>query len=357
MAKLIIGIDFSKEKMNFCCMDALDMSILLEGEVKNSRKGCGDMTKQLRSLRKGLKSHDFLFCGENTGIYSLEAADCLTSRHYLVWLENPLQIKLSSGIRRGKTDRMDARMIAEYAFRHRDKAKVYSPCNEALKKLRELHLTRRKLKDFEVALKNLSGSLSKESGEARKSLCKVMESIKQSVLTLEKEIRRLLTDEPEFERNAALAISVPGISWVTASAIILDTKNFMRFQTARQYASHTGCVPHEYSSGTSIYRKPKVSKASNRYVNSLLTQGANSLMTHEARTKAYAEKKRREGKPHGFIVNNIRNKTIHRLFAVIRNGIPFDWNYVNVYNRQQPCGRDNTIRMTVGELRDIKIFA
>ena len=122
MAKLIIGIDFSKRKMNFCCMDSQDMRVLLEGdcmdsqdmrvllegEVENSRNGCTEMTGRLRALRRGLRSGDLLFCGENTGVYSLETAEWLTSRGYFVWLESPLQIKLSSGMRRGKTDPLDA---------------------------------------------------------------------------------------------------------------------------------------------------------------------------------------------------------------------------------------------------------
>ena len=319
-------------------MDAQNMSVLMEGEVENSRQGCGEMTKRLRGLRTGLRSCDFLFCGENTGIYSLETAECLTSRKYFVWLENPLQLKLSSGIRRSKTDTLDARMIAEYAYRHQDKAKRFSPCGESLKKLRELHLTRRKLKDCEVALKNFSGSLPKDSLPAAKALRKAMESIKESIRALEKEICGLLMNDPEFKENALLAVTVPGISWVTASAI----RNFTRFNTARQYANHTGCVPHEHDSGTSVHRRPRVSKASNRYVNSLLTQGANSLLTHNPQTREYAQKKRQEGKPHGFIVNNIRNKTIHRLFAVIRNRKPFDWAYVNEFQRKQPCGKIKT---------------
>ena len=323
-------------------MDAQDMSVLMEGEVENSRKGCGDMTKQLRSIRKGLLSRDFLFCGENTGMYSLEAAECLTSRKYFVWLENPLQLKLSSGIRRSKTDTLDARMIAEYACRHQDKAKRFTPGSEGLKRLRELHLTRRKLKDCEVSLKNFSGSISKESPSAAKALRKVLESIKESVRALEKEIREELVCEPEFKENASLALTVPGISWVTASAIILDTRNFTRFDTARQYASHTGCVPHEHSSGTSVHRKPRVSKASNRYINSLLTQGANSLLTHNPQTREYAQKKRKEGKPHGFIVNNVRNKIIHRLFAVIRDKEPFDWAHVNEHKKQPSYGKIKT---------------
>lgn len=134
--------------------------------------------------------------------------------------------------------------------------------------------------------------------------------------------------EPEFKENALLALTVPGISWVTASAIILDTENFTRFGTARQYANHTGCVPHKHDSGTTVHKKPTVSKASNRYVNSLLTQGANSLIAHNPQTREYAQRKRQEGKPHGFIVNNIRSKK------------PFDWEYVNEYKKQQPCGKE-----------------
>ena len=42
---------------------------------------------------------------------------------------------------------------------------------------------------------------------------------------------------------------------------------------------------------------------------------------------ASAHRKTAEGKVHAVIVNNIRNKTIHRLFAVIRDRVPFDWSY------------------------------
>ena len=93
-----------------------------------------------------------------------------------------------------------------------------------------------------------------------------MESIKESIRALEKEIREKLLHEPEFQENTSLAFTVPGISWVTASAIILDTRNFTRFSTAQQYANYTDCVPHEHDSGTSVHRKPKVSRMSNRYI-------------------------------------------------------------------------------------------
>lgn len=327
MAKLVIGIDFSKETMNYCCLSGETRDVLIDGKVENSIKGCNEMVRAIRSIRKGLRVGDFLFCGERTGMYSIEVAQCLSSRKYLIWLENPLQIKLSSGMRRGKNDAMDARMIAEYAFRFQDKAVCYEPCSLALKKLRELHIVRRQLKRCETAISNLSHSLRKESSAAKNAIDDVLTSLKQAVKKLEKEIHSLLTQDQELSKNAGLAVSVPGISWVIASAIIIDTENFTRFTDARRYANHTGCVPHEYSSGTSVHKRPHVSKASNRYINSLLTQGVVSIMANNAQTKIYVEKKRKEGKPTGFIINNIRNKTIHRLFAVIKSGEAFTWDY------------------------------
>ena len=71
---------------------------------------------------------------------------------------------------------------------------------------------------------------------------------------------------------------------------------------------------------------------------SLLTQGANSLIVHNSQTREYAHRKRAEGKVHAVIVNNIRNKTIHRLFAVIRDRVPFDWSYSGKYKRSMTPG-------------------
>lgn len=40
-------------------------------------------------------------------------------------MEDPTQIKYSSGLQRGKNDKIDAKRIALYAFRYYDRMKVY----------------------------------------------------------------------------------------------------------------------------------------------------------------------------------------------------------------------------------------
>ncbi|WP_158712820.1 IS110 family RNA-guided transposase [Parabacteroides pacaensis] len=323
MEKLVIGIDFSKETMNFCCLQGSVDGVVLEGAVSNDREGCREMIRKLRALHNGLKVCDFLFCGENTGCYSLEVADYLFSKKYLIWLENPLQIKLSSGMRREKTDAADARMIAEYAFRYHDKAKGYNPQPKSIQKLKAWLKAHDYLRGIKVSLQNLLQSMPVVPGTLQETLEDIVAQLKQT----DKKIRELLKKEDEFSMNASLMMSVPGISCISTAAILVDTCNFTRFTNPRKYATHTGCVPHKHDSGTTIHRKPQVSKASNRYINSLLTQGAVSLITHNQEIKEYVIKKKKEGKHTGCIINNIRNKIIHRLFAVIREQKSFDPNH------------------------------
>ena len=251
MEKLVIGIDFSKETLNFCCLQGASNRIVKEAVVSNNQSGCKEMIRMLRELC--LKAHvsDFLFCGENTGCYSMEVSDYLFSKKYVMWLENPLQIKLSSGIRREKTDKVDARMIAEYAFRHQDKLKPYNPQTESIQELRLWLKTHDALKESRKSLINLSRSMKHVPRTLQMSIDELTEQLKQT----DKKIKELLKEDDELAPNAKLAMSVPGISYVTTAAILVDTRNFTRFTDARKYANHTGCVPHKYSSGTSIDRK------------------------------------------------------------------------------------------------------
>lgn len=323
MEKLVIGIDFSKESMNYCCIHGAAHSMVLEGVVGNSVDGCKEMVRSLRTLFPKARVRDFLFCGENTGVYSLAVSDYLFSKKYAIWLENPLQIKLSCGMRREKTDKADARMIAEYAFRHQDKVKPYNPQSESIRKLKAWLKTHDALTQAKKSLKNLAASMDTIPLTLRKSIDELEEQLKQT----DRKIRQLLEKEEELALNAALLMSVPGVGFVTAAALLIDTGNFTRFCDPRKYASHTGCVPYRHESGTSIHRRARVSKASNRYVNSLLTEGSVSLMIHNKEMREYAERKRKEGKNNGCVINNIRNKTIHRVFAVIRKQEPYDKNY------------------------------
>lgn len=111
-------------------------------EFKTTVSGYKQLAKWVEQNSRGIDSSLWLFCGENTGDYSKGLCNFLYGKGYDIWLENAKSIKNASGIRRLKSDRADASMIAEYAMRNYDKAVMYESLSESLAQLRELFLYR-----------------------------------------------------------------------------------------------------------------------------------------------------------------------------------------------------------------------
>ena len=95
-----------------------------------------------------------LYCGENTGGYSIGLSNYLYASGYDMWLESAYSIKQSSGIQRIKNDMYDSRIIAEYAMRNHDRMILYKPQSASLNSLREVFLYRHSLVRQRVALTN-----------------------------------------------------------------------------------------------------------------------------------------------------------------------------------------------------------
>ena len=125
MKNLFIGIDFSKEKVDVAIISAeglVETSVRVFSEFKNSVSGYKQLVKWVEKNANSIDPSLWLFCGENTGDYSKPLCNHLYGKGYDMWLENAKCIKDASGIRRLKSDRADASMIAEYAMRNHDKA-------------------------------------------------------------------------------------------------------------------------------------------------------------------------------------------------------------------------------------------
>lgn len=336
MKKLIIGIDFSKKTLNFCILGASVDDVLGEGVLPNSRGGWSKLLRTARKAGRAAGCDGLLFCGEDTGLYSQPAAEWLTASGCGVWLGNALAMSREMETWREKTDASDARRIARYAFRNSDRAVGYVPMTAAVKRLKLLDKEHRALTDTKVRLRNIIGQMSWLGAGGMDGLEAVIAEVEVRLRETDRKITALLKSDPELAETAALAVSVPGISYLTA-AVIIDTRNFTRFTDGRKYAAHTGCVPYRHESGTSIRRRPHVSKYSNRRINSMLTQGAVSIMTRNRPMMEYAARKRAEGKNTGFIINNIRSKIVKRLFAVIRGRTPFRDDYRSPLEQSRKC--------------------
>lgn len=149
MKKIVVRIDISKEKIDASAIDVREGQI---GLVKlgyqvfeNRPMGFRRMIVWAKRLIKGTRHEDVLFCCETTGGYDRALCDYVYAKGLDIWRESALQIKRSMGVRKGKDDKADSLMIAEYAMRHMDKAVFYETPSEAVRELKTLFLYRYKL--------------------------------------------------------------------------------------------------------------------------------------------------------------------------------------------------------------------
>ena len=327
MENLIVGIDFSKKTLNYCVLSGSVDNIAAEGVLGNNRKGWSSL---LRLARKRLRACDacgLLFCGEDTGLYSKTVSDALALDGWFMWLESALRIKRSMGICRGKNDKKDSRDIAIYAARFQDKRRRHVAPDELTEAVRVLFMRRKFLVEQRDALrrrnKEMKPVLKGNSmlQRAFRSDDRLDAAYCKEIAAIEKEIRRLVDSSAEMKRNYQILTSMKGIGLINAVALIVYTVNFKKFDyDARRIASFWGVAPFGYDSGTSLHTTPHVSNYADKYLKSLLSEAALCAMRFCPVIRDYAARLSARGKHPNIVRNNVKNKMLHILVAMVRDG-------------------------------------
>ena len=116
---------------------------------------------------------------------------------------------------------------------------------------------------------------------------------------------------------------------VTAVQIIVDTNEFKDIREGKKYACHSGVVPFEHRSGSSVHLRSRVSHLANKCTKTLLHMAALSPIRMAGEMKEYYQRKVAEGKNKMSVMSSIRNKLILRVFACVRNNRVYQKNYVH----------------------------
>lgn len=337
MKKIVIGIDVSKEKIDATAIDVRDIRlgvVKLDYQVFDNRPmGFRRMLVWARHLIKGAGLEDVLFCCETTGGYDRLLCDYVYARGLEIWRESALQIKRSMGLRKGKDDKADSLMIAEYAMRHMDKAVIYQTPGKTVRQLKELFLYRHKLVQERTSAKVRMNELKATAGKSEamrfivRDAGKHVRSIDKSIRDCEKQILALIASDEDIQRNYDHIVSTPGISIVNATALIAYTNNFKGITTPNKAASYWGSAPFREQSGTSVDKKASVKCYSSSLLKATLTQAAECAIKQHGIYHDYYLRLEKEGKPYGIIVNNVRNKLIHLTYALIANDMDYEKNH------------------------------
>jgi transposase len=326
---LFMGCDIAQDSFTFCLRSS--SSILLEGEVKNSTKA---IRKELRKFEKEhhLDLSQILFCVEDTGVYGALLLRALSAESLNVCIVSARSIQMSLGLQRGKSDKVDAQRIAEYAFRFKDRLKPWRPRREQLERLRLLIRNRERLvnarKDLSRYLKDSKRFDTKEMyAVVLKGSKRTLQALQKDIKMADQDIKALISSDENLERLSRLVTSVDGIGMVTCSSILVKTNEFEDITDPKKFACTAGIAPFEHTSGSSVRGKTRVSKHAHKDLKALLHMCAIGCIRHEGELKKYYTRKVAEGKNKMLVINAIRNKLIHRVFAVVRDNTMYQKNY------------------------------
>ena len=226
---MVLGIDVSKKK--------LAIAILLNGKyrtktVTNDPAGFETLWSWLRRF-DALPDH---VCLEATGSYGEEVATFLHDHGLVVSIVNPTRIKgyaQSEGLRT-KTDKVDARLIADFCQSKREKLQRWLPAPIEQRELRDLVRRLEALKTMRIQEENrLEGNLSEIVAA---NLMEHIAYLDKQIWQLEKQIKDHIDRHPGLRQQSDLLTTIPGVA-ETTSANLLSELRFDQFSTARQAAA------------------------------------------------------------------------------------------------------------------------
>ena len=322
----IIGADLSKRTIDLFCHLSNDHL-----QIDNSRAGFKELIGWLK--KEQINPSESMIVMEHTGLYSFCFEKFLHQHQICFTKVNALAIKWSAGLVRGKSDKIDAKRIAEYGHEKRNSLIAEIPASSELQRLQLLHSTRDRLVKQKAALCNAvkeyhNIGLSK-TDSIMQSQGRIIKTLEKEISKIEAEMTAIIEQEPGLQKNYRLLQSIKEVGPVLATATIIKTRNFTRFANARKFACFCGTAPFEHTSGTSIKGKTKVSHLADKHMKTLLDLSAKTAIQYDKELREYYLRRTENGKSKMSTINIIRNKLLYRMFAVIKRQTPFIENYLH----------------------------
>lgn len=324
--RYFIGVDISKATLDWAVFDG--KTIVLQTQSENSEKGIKAAIKLVRAL-PAFKVGDSVCCMEHTGIYNAHLLTHLRKISLPIWLESSLQIKKAGGLQRGKTDAIDAQRIAEYAFRFRDQMHLWQPPRPVLQRLAALSALRQRLilvrQQLQQPIREQQGFIDKALHKQLAKNCQAsLEAIEADLAVADKQIDELIQQDGRLKELFKWITSVPGVGPATATEVIVATDEFKTISDPKKLACHAGVAPFEYKSGSSVRGKTRVSQHARLRLKSLFHLGAMSAIRMKGELQNYYKRKVGAGKNKMLVLNNVRNKLIHRVCSVVHRQQKYD---------------------------------
>jgi len=260
---------------------------------------------------------------EATGGYEDALATFLHAAGRTVSVINPTRIEYAGVMRgrRNKTDKADARLIAAYT---RDEAPpAWSPPSPEVRELQAVVRRRDDLRQLAAREKaRLDAPLLTPA--ARKSVARVIKLLGKEADAMQAAADALIAASPVLAADRDLLASIPGVGTQTASTVLVELPALDRVPSAQAAAAYCGPSPREFTSGSSVRGRTRLSKSGNARLRKALYLPTLTAIRFNPLLKGFFDRLVAAGKPKMQAVGACMRKLVMICYGVLKNRTPFD---------------------------------
>ena len=285
----------------------------------------------------GVQPTESVVCLEATGVYGEALTYFLAARQWRLAVEAPQHVKRGMG-KPNKNDAVDAKQIAEYALRYFDQLTLWQAPSAILERIETILTTRQHCMTEKTRLVNMLHAFGRKTVQtpvAEQILRQQKELVEKHIKELDTALKKEIRSDPTFKEKVRLAETVPGIGPLIAAGMLVLSKGCTEHLNHKRLASYLGICPHEHTSGTSVRRKARSRRSGPGLMRGWLHNAVMCLISHEERYITYFRERKAKKQLGIVIMNNIANKLLKVLCAVINSGKPYQNNHVST----KPCNK------------------
>lgn len=306
LASIVAGIDVACAAVDVCVVAADGGS--WHGHLS-------DMDALVEALRC---RHVELVVLEPTGGYERRVVSALDAAGFAVSVVNARLIRefaRASGLL-AKTDRLDARALAEYGRR------MAPPVRERKSAARERlsALVRRRSQLVEMRKGELTRRRQVDYDDLAEAIGDHIALLGVQIAAVEAQIADLIADDGELAEAAALLRSMPGIGPVAAASLLAELPELGRIDR-RKIAALVGLAPFSRDSGG--LRGRRTIWGGRAALRQTLHMGAIAAIRRDNPLRAAYQRLRERGKPHKVATTAVLRKMIVQLNAMLRDRQPY----------------------------------
>jgi len=271
------------------------------------------------------------FVMEATGVYHERIAYFLddNKEEVTVVLPNKISNYMRTLEVKTITDKTASEAIAQFGLER--KLELWKRPKTICKKLRQLTRERDQLVMERTMVKNQLHAEQAEAEPNKGSITRIKARIKmldKQEQEIREELSALIETDAEMKKIVAVLCSLSGIGLLTAATVLGETNCFELIRNRRQLASYAGFDVKEKESGTSVKKKPKISKKGNKYLRKAMHMPALSAIRHDERFKGLFA---RIVSKHGIKMKAavaVQRKLLEMMFTLYKTNKKYDKQYL-----------------------------